>query len=65
MDSPDSAVLLVLNTGDVSAENAKRAKERLLKAGGRILGVAMNRFDEKRHGPAVHPYHRYYPLSET
>ena len=38
MASMVDGVLLVLNTGDVSAENAKRAKERLLEAGGRIIG---------------------------
>ncbi len=53
-------VILVLNTGAVSEKDAERAKERLEQAGGHILGVAMNRFSEKLHGPSFHPYHSYY-----
>jgi capsular exopolysaccharide synthesis family protein len=53
-------VILVVNTGAVTEKDARRAKERLEQAGGHILGVAMNRFSEKLHGPAFHPYHSYY-----
>lgn len=49
-------VVLVLNTGVVSEYEAKRTKERLEQAGGRILGVVLNRFDERLHGPSFTPY---------
>jgi capsular exopolysaccharide synthesis family protein len=52
-------IILVLNTGAVTEEDALRAKERLDQAGGHILGVVMNRFDEKLHGPGFHPYSYY------
>lgn len=58
-------VILVLNTGVVTEHDAKRAKERLEQAGGRVLGIVMNRFDEKRHGPGFHPYHAYYGRETT
>lgn len=53
-------VVLVVATGTVTEAEAKRAKERLEQAGGRILGVVMNRFDENLHGAGFHPYHGYY-----
>ncbi len=53
-------VLLVLNTGIVTERDSKIAKARLEQAGGRILGVAMNRFDETLHGPGFHPHRNYY-----
>ncbi len=53
-------VILVLNTGVVMERDAKCAKQRLEQAGARLLGVVMNRFSEKRHGPGYHPYHGYY-----
>lgn len=52
--------LLVVSTGVVTEKDAARAKERLEKAGGRLLGVVMNCFDEAVHGPALNPYHSYY-----
>lgn len=55
-----SGIVLVMNTGVVTERDAKQAKERLEQAGGHILGVVMNRFDERRHGPALYPYHDYY-----
>ena len=48
-------VLLVMNAG-MAERDVKRAVERLGQAGGRILGVVINRFDEKLHGPGFHPY---------
>ena len=53
-------VILVLNTGIVSEKDAKRAKDRIEQAGGHILGVVMNRFNEKLHGKSYHPYYGYY-----
>ena len=53
-------VILIVNTGVVSEADGRRAMERLSQAGGRVLGVVMNRFDERRHGPGFHPYHGYY-----
>lgn len=53
-------VLLVLNTGTVTERDARRAKERLEESGAHIVGVVMNRFDEKLHGPGFHPYRSYY-----
>lgn len=53
-------IIMVLNTGIVSQTDALRAKERIEQAGGQILGVVMNRFDEKLHGPGFHPYSSYY-----
>lgn len=60
MASVVDGVILVLNTGVVTDRDAKRAKERIEEAGGRILGVVMNRFSEKDHGPGLHPYSSYY-----
>jgi Mrp family chromosome partitioning ATPase len=53
-------VILILSTGALLQSDATRAKQQLEQAGGRILGVVMNRFDENLHGPAFHPYHGYY-----
>lgn len=53
-------VLFVVGAGDVSAADARLAKERLAKAEGHLLGFVMNRFDEREHGPSYHPYHDYY-----
>ncbi|MGH7320581.1 MAG: CpsD/CapB family tyrosine-protein kinase, partial [Candidatus Rokuibacteriota bacterium] len=53
-------VLLVLKSGVVTEEEARRAKERLEEAGGHVLGLVLNHFNEGPHGPGVHPYGRYY-----
>jgi capsular exopolysaccharide synthesis family protein len=53
-------VLLVVHTGGVTEADAKQAKQRLEQAGGHVLGVVMNRFDEQLHGPGFLPYHGYY-----
>lgn len=53
-------VVLVLHVGTTSERDAASAKQRLVRAGATILGTVMNRFDERLHGPGVHPYHAYY-----
>ena len=53
-------IILVLNTGVVSEREALEAKEQLERAGGRLLGVVMNRFNEKLHGHGLHHYYGYY-----
>ena len=58
-------IILVLNTGVVTETDAKLATKRLEQAGGRVLGVVMNRFDEKLHGPGVHPYQSYYGSTKS
>jgi capsular exopolysaccharide synthesis family protein len=57
-------VVLIVATGTVTGADAKRAKDQLEQAGGRILGVVMNRFDENLHGAGFHPYHGYYDPPE-
>jgi capsular exopolysaccharide synthesis family protein len=53
-------IILVLNTGVVTERDARLVKERLEQAGGHIIGVVMNRFNVKMHGPGFHPYSSYY-----
>jgi Mrp family chromosome partitioning ATPase len=53
-------VILVLNTGVVKEGEAKKAKNRLENSSGKILGVALNRFNEKVHGAGLHSYNSYY-----
>ncbi len=53
-------VVLVVNTGAITEADARRAKQRLEHAGGHVLGIVMNRFDEQLHGPGFLPYHGYY-----
>ncbi len=53
-------ILLVLNSGVVTEEQALTAKNRLQKSGGKILGAVMNRFDEKVHGAGFNSYFQYY-----
>jgi capsular exopolysaccharide synthesis family protein len=55
-------VILVLNTGSTAEADARQAKGRIEEAGGRVLGVVLNRFDERLHGPGFHPYHAYYEI---
>lgn len=55
-----SGVVLVMDTGRVTEKDARRTRERIEESGGHILGVVMNRFDEERHGPGLHPYRGYY-----
>ena len=53
-------VVLIVKTGAVTEADARCAKERLDQVGAHILGVVMNRYDERLHGPGFHPYHGYY-----
>jgi non-specific protein-tyrosine kinase len=48
--------ILVLNAGTTAEEDAALAKERIRQAGGNVLGVVLNRFDEKTHGSSLYPY---------
>jgi tyrosine-protein kinase Etk/Wzc len=52
-------IIFVLDTGNVTEGDVRSAKGRLTEAGGHILGVAMNRFDARVHGPGFHPYESY------
>lgn len=54
------AVLFVVHPGVVTEKDAKRAKERILQAGGHIVGAVMNRFTEGVHGEGYHPYDDHY-----
>jgi capsular exopolysaccharide synthesis family protein len=53
-------IILVLNIGAVTERDVLEAKARFTHAGGHILGVVLNRFNEKLHGPGYHPYQSYY-----
>lgn len=52
-------VVLVVNAGQVTKNEAKRTKDVLEKAGARILGTVLNNFNEY-HGIAYHPYSPLY-----
>ena len=54
------SIIFVVAVGDVKAEQARRAKERLEQSGTPILGVVLNRFDDKLHGSSILPHQRYY-----
>ncbi len=53
-------IVFVVAAGDVKAEQARRAKERLEQSGTPILGVVLNRFDDKLYGSSILPHQRYY-----
>lgn len=53
-------IIFITGVGVVAERDAKQAKERIEQAGGKILGVVMNRFNEKLHGPGHHPYYEGY-----
>ncbi|WP_447980626.1 CpsD/CapB family tyrosine-protein kinase [Candidatus Nitrospira bockiana] len=53
-------ILFVLACGLVKERDAQIAKERIERAGGRLLGVVINRFREGLHGEGFHPYRDYY-----
>lgn len=53
-------VILILDTGAVAERDVKRAKDRLEQAGAHIVGVVLNRFDERVFGPGYHPYYYSY-----
>lgn len=58
-----TGVIFVVGAGTVQERDAKLARDRLQKAGGRLLGFVMNRFDDSRDGPGYHPYGSYYNSS--
>jgi capsular exopolysaccharide synthesis family protein len=60
-----TGVIFVVGSGTVQERDAKLAKDRLQKAGGRLLGFVMNRFDDSRDGPGYHPYEGYYDNSKA
>ncbi len=60
-----SGVIFVVGAGTVQERDAKLAKDRLQKAGGRLLGFVMNRFDDPQSGPGYHPYDSYYVSSKA
>lgn len=60
-----TGVVFVVGAGTVQERDAKLAKDRLQKAGGRLLGFVMNRFDDSRDGPGYHPYEGYYDGSRA
>ena len=45
---------------DIQDGNYKESQERLEQSAGRILGVVLNRFDTRLHGPSFTPYSQYY-----
>jgi capsular exopolysaccharide synthesis family protein len=49
-------VLFVIGTGEAGNEELRRAKDRLERSGGGIVGSVLNRFDESSHKPGYHPY---------
>lgn len=53
-------IVFVVRTGVAQETQTRDAKTRLEQAGGRIVGVVMNCFDPRRHGPGTHPYASYY-----
>ena len=53
-------IIFVVAAGDVDVEQALRAKERLEQSGTPIVGVVLNRFDDKLYGSSILPHQRYY-----
>ena len=53
-------VVLVLRTGTTAMRDVADTTERITRAGGRVLGTVLNRFDEAVHGPGFQPYGAYY-----
>jgi capsular exopolysaccharide synthesis family protein len=60
-----TGVIFVVGSGTVQERDARLAKDRIQKAGGRLLGFVMNRFDDSRDGPGYHPYEGYYDNSKA
>lgn len=60
-----TGVIFVVGAGTVQERDAKLAKHRIQRAGGRLLGFVMNRFDDSRDGPGYHPYESYYDDSKA
>ena len=55
-------VLIVASTGEAKVQETCRVRERVEAAGGRVIGVVLNRFDERWHGASHQPYHAYYQI---
>lgn len=53
-------VILVVAAGEVEERRALMAKQRIERTGTPILGVVLNRFNERLHGAGAYPYHGYY-----
>lgn len=53
-------IILTIQAGEVTRRDARNAKEALERSGGRVVGVVMNQFDEREHGPAALPYRAHY-----
>lgn len=53
-------IVHVISAGDVLQEDAIIVKDRLDQSGTPIIGVVLNRFNERRHGYGVFPYLTYY-----
>lgn len=60
-----SGVIFVVGTGTVQERDAKLAKDRIQRTGGRLLGFVMNRFDDSQYGAGYHPYEGHYDFSRT
>lgn len=54
------AIVLVVGTGNANLDKIRRAKEQLAATGTPIIGVVLNRFEPKVHGPSDQPYRGYY-----
>jgi len=52
-------VLLVVRAGEVRSRELRIAKERLDRAGARVCGSVLNRFDKRTHDLDYHPYPYY------
>lgn len=53
-------IVHIISAGDVLQEDAMIVKERLDRSGTPIIGVVLNRFNDRRHGYSVYPYQDYY-----
>jgi capsular exopolysaccharide synthesis family protein len=54
------AVVLVVGTGHANLDGIRRAKEHLDAVDTPVLGIVLNRFEPKAHGPSNQPYRSYY-----
>ena len=53
-------ILHIISAGDVLQEDSLIVKDRLDRSGTPIIGVVLNRFNEKRHAYSVFPYQKNY-----
>ena len=54
------AIVLVVSAGNANLDKIRRAREQLAATGTPIIGVVLNRFEPKVHGPSDQPYRGYY-----